>query len=134
MRCCRQEVFFMKDVLQNSQEKMFAKFTRKQLFWSLFSNKVTAVSSLQLYLKRLLHKIFNVNFATFLRTPSLQNTYSDYFRNYTLLLSCQNMFYWSMENKTQKLTNRQALEYCCSWKKPLKNLLKIFNSARMFRN
>ena len=83
-----------KDVLKN-----FAKFTRKHLRQSLFFNKVAGLSyrsqsidlqnkSIEWFLydrpiilskKRLWHRCFLVNFAKFLRTPSLQNTSGDCF-------------------------------------------------------
>ena len=41
--------------------KNFAKFTEKQLCWSLFLNKIAGL--------RLQHRRFPVNFVKFLRTP-----------------------------------------------------------------
>ena len=53
-----------KAVLRN-----FEKFTGKHLCQSFFFNKVSLLK------KRLWHKCFPVNFAKFLKTPFLQNTY-----------------------------------------------------------
>ena len=58
-RCCK------KGVLKN-----FAKFTRKQLCQSLFSNKVAGLRPSTLLKKRLWHRCFPVNFEKFLRTPT----------------------------------------------------------------
>ena len=58
-----------KGVLRN-----FAKFTGKQLCQSLFLNKVAGLRTATLLKKRLMHRCFPVNFAKFLRTPSLENT------------------------------------------------------------
>ena len=46
----------------------FAKFAGKQLYWSLFFNKVTGLRPRTLLKKRLQHRYFSVNFAKFLRT------------------------------------------------------------------
>ena len=67
-RSNRLEVFCKKDVLKN-----FAKFTGKQLFQSLFFNKVAGLRTAMLIKKRLWHTRFAVNFAKFLRTPFLTN-------------------------------------------------------------
>ena len=58
-----------KDVLRN-----FAKLLEKHLGQSLFLNKVAGLRSVTLLKKRLWQRCFPVNFATFLRTPFLQNT------------------------------------------------------------
>ena len=47
----------------------FAKFTGKHLCQSLFFNKVAGLRPATLLKKRLWHRCFPVNFATFLRTP-----------------------------------------------------------------
>ena len=60
-RSSRSEVFCRKSALGN-----FAKSTGKNLYQSLFFNKVTGLG--------LWHRCFSVNFAKFLRTPFLQNT------------------------------------------------------------
>ena len=52
----------------------FAKFTGKHLCQSLFFNKVAGLRLATLFKKRLWHRCFLVNFAIFLRTPSLPNT------------------------------------------------------------
>ena len=59
-----------KDVLRN-----FAKFAGKHLCQSLFLNKVVDWS-LQLYLKRLWHRCFPVNFSKFLMKTFLKGTSS----------------------------------------------------------
>ena len=60
------EVFYKKVILKN-----FTKFTGKQhLCQSLLLNKVAGLRP-----KRLCHRCFPVNFAKFLRTPFLQNTF-----------------------------------------------------------
>ena len=53
--------------------KHFTKFIGKHLYQSLLFTKLYA-GGLQLYLKRLPHRCFPVNFVKFLRTPILQNT------------------------------------------------------------
>ena len=58
-----------KGVLRN-----FAKFTGKHLCQSFFLNKLQA-RPVTLLRKRLWHRCFLVNFAKFLRTPSLRNTF-----------------------------------------------------------
>ena len=58
-----------KRVLRN-----FTKFTRKHLCQSLFFNKVAGLRPATLLKKRPWYRRFTVNFAKFLRTPSLQNT------------------------------------------------------------
>ena len=63
-RCSCPEVFCKKDVLVN-----FAKSTGKHLCHSLFFNKVAGLMPATLFKKRLWHRGFPVNFATFLRTP-----------------------------------------------------------------
>ena len=61
--------------VRKSALRNFAKFTGKHLCHSLFCIKVAGLR-LQLYLKkRLWQRFFPVNFAKFLRTPFLQNTY-----------------------------------------------------------
>ena len=52
----------------------FAKFTGKHLCQSPFFNKVAGLRPATLLKKRLWHRCFTLNFAKFLRTPSLQNT------------------------------------------------------------
>ena len=68
-RNSRPKLFCKKSVIRN-----FAKVTEKHLYQSLFSNKV-AGWGLELYQKGLWHRCFPVNFAKFLRTQFLQNTY-----------------------------------------------------------
>ena len=63
-RCSLKKVFL----------KNFTKFTGKHLCWSLFFNRVSGLRPATLLKKRLQQRCFPVNFATFLRTPSLQNT------------------------------------------------------------
>ena len=58
-----------KGVLRN-----FVKFTGKHLCQSLFLNKVAGPRPATLLKKSLWHVFFPVNFAKFLRTPSLQST------------------------------------------------------------
>ena len=53
----------------------FAKFTGMHLCQGLIFNKVAGLRSATLLKKRLWHRCFPVNFAKFLRTPFLQNTY-----------------------------------------------------------
>ena len=62
-------MFCKKGVLKN-----FAKFTGKHRCQSLVFNKVAGLSPATLLKKRLWHSAFRVDFATFLRTPFLQNT------------------------------------------------------------
>ena len=64
------EVFCKKGVLRD-----FAKFTGMHLCQGLIFNKVAGLRSATLLEKRLWHRCFPVNFAKFLRTPFLQNTY-----------------------------------------------------------
>ena len=63
------EVFFKKTVLTN-----LAKVTRKHLCQNLIFNKVAGLRLATLLEKRLWNRCFPVNFATFLRTPFLENT------------------------------------------------------------
>ena len=58
-----------KGVLRN-----FVKFTGKHLCQNLFFNKVAGLPA-TLLKKRLWYRCFPVNFAKFLRTPFLQNTF-----------------------------------------------------------
>ena len=51
-----------------------AKFIGKQLFWSLFFNKVAGLRPATLVKKRPQYSCFPVNFATFLRATFLRNT------------------------------------------------------------
>ena len=51
------EVFYKKRVFKN-----FAKFIGKQLFQSLFSNKVAGIKTATLSKKRLWHRFFPVNY------------------------------------------------------------------------
>ena len=63
-RSSHRRCFLRKHILRN-----FAKFTGEHLCQSLFLNKAAG-----LHRRRSWHKCFPVNFAKFLRTPSLQNT------------------------------------------------------------
>ena len=60
------EVFRKEDVPRN-----FSKFTGKHLWQTLFFNKVAGLRPVTLLKKRLWHRRFPVDFAKFLRTPSL---------------------------------------------------------------
>ena len=53
----------------------FTKFTGKHLSQSLFFNKVAGLRAATLLKKKLRHRYVTVNFANFLRTPYLQNTF-----------------------------------------------------------
>ena len=66
-RSSHQRCSLWKGVLRN-----FAKFTGKRLRQSLFINKLAGLRPATLLKKR---KCFPVNFAKFLRTPFLQNTF-----------------------------------------------------------
>ena len=68
-RSSRRRCSVRKGVLRN-----FAKFTGKHLCQSLFFNEVAGFRAETLFKKRLLHGCFPVNFAKFLKTPSLQKT------------------------------------------------------------
>ena len=76
------EEFCEKGVLRN-----FAKFRGKQLWQSLFFNKVAGLRPATLLKKRLWQRCFPVNFVKFLRTPFLQNTSGRLFLGRELLLS-----------------------------------------------
>ena len=52
----------------------FAKFSGKHLCQSLFFYKVAGIRPSTLFIKKLWHSCFPVNFAKFLGTPFLQNT------------------------------------------------------------
>ena len=82
-RCFIKEVFFFKN---------FPKFTGEQLRWSIFFNKVAGLTLLK---RRLQHRCFPVNFAIFLRTPFLQNTFGGCF--------CTN--FHTVNNTTQQRNN-----------------------------
>ena len=45
--------------------KNFAKFTGKPLCWSIFLNKVEGLSPAILFIKRIQHRCFRINFANF---------------------------------------------------------------------
>ena len=60
------------EISENILFRNFAKFTGKHLCQSLFFNKVAVLRPATLLKKRLCHKFFPVNFAKFLRKPSLQ--------------------------------------------------------------
>ena len=62
------EVFYKEGVL-----RIFARFTGKHLYRSLFFNKVAGLRPATLLKKRLWRRCFPVNFTNFLRVPSLQN-------------------------------------------------------------
>ena len=59
-------MFCKKGVLRN-----FTKFTGKNLYQSLFFNKVAGLRSCKFILKETLHRCFSVSFVKFLRTPFL---------------------------------------------------------------
>ena len=61
--------------MEKSVLKNFVKSTGKHLCHSPFFNKVAGLEPATLLKKRLWYKCFPVNFAKFLRTPFLQNTY-----------------------------------------------------------
>ena len=77
------EVFYKETVLKN-----FAKFTGKHLCQSLFFNKVAGLRPATLLKKRLWHRWFSVNFATFSRTHFLQNTSGGCFCLFYAVLLC----------------------------------------------
>ena len=68
------ELFCNKGVLRN-----FAKFTGKHLYQSIFFDKVAGIRPATLLKKRHWHRCFLVNFAKFLRTPSLTEHLGDCF-------------------------------------------------------
>ena len=70
VRSSHQGCSVRKDVIKN-----FAKFRGKHLCQGLFFNKVSGLRPATLLKKRLWHRCFAVNFAKFLRTPFLRNTY-----------------------------------------------------------
>ena len=65
----RREVLSKKGVLRN-----FAKFTGKQLYQSLFLNKVAGLRPAILFKNRLWRSFFLVNFAKFSRAPFFYRT------------------------------------------------------------
>ena len=69
-RSSHQRCSVRKGVLRN-----FANFTRKHFCQGLFFNKVAGLRPATLLKKRIRHRCFPVNFAKFLRTPFLQNTF-----------------------------------------------------------
>ena len=99
-RSSRPEVFFKKGVLRN-----FVKFIGEHLCERLFLNKVAGLKPATLLKKRLWHRCFYMNFATFLRTPFfyrtpvaasacmlllLSKSFSEYFHH--VLSLCKNKF------------------------------------------
>ena len=78
-----------KGVLRN-----FTKFTEKDLFLSLFFNKVAGLRPATLLKKRRWHRSVPGNFVKFLRTPFLQNTsrgllrYLQFLKGINLLTLC----------------------------------------------
>ena len=100
-----------KGVLRN-----FAKFTERQLYQSLFFNKVASLSPATLLRKRLWYRCFPVNFAKFLRTPFLQITSARLLLDrikcswqnlvcMCLASKCGNMFIWDMGIKFQSFSS-----------------------------
>ena len=65
--------------LKKGVSKNFAKFKEEHLVLQSLCNKVAGLRSATLLKKRLQHMCFPVNFVTFLRTPSLQNTSGNWF-------------------------------------------------------
>ena len=104
-RSSRPKVFCKKGVLRN-----FVKFTGKHLCQSHFFNKVALLK------KRLRHRCFPVNFAKFLRTPFLQNTFG------RLLLN-------------EDTFNLPACTYLCHSNLidiiEVQSLLRLYNSQRL---
>ena len=70
MRSSHQRCSIKKYVLRN-----LTKFIKKYLCQSLFINKVAGLRPVTLLKKSLWHSCFPVNFAKFLRTSFLQNTF-----------------------------------------------------------
>ena len=90
--------------------KSFAKLTGKYLCLSLFFNKV-AGWDLQLYLKKTLsHRRFPVNFAKFLKTPSLHNISGGCF---WILLQVNNVYFQTNPHVKNPLpvTTKPAFNY-----------------------
>ena len=63
-----EQVFYKNAVL-----KIFAKYTKKRLCWTLFLNKNAGLQYWNFIKKRLQHRCFPVNIAKFLRTSILRN-------------------------------------------------------------
>ena len=62
------------DLLKEGVLKSFAKLTGKHSCQSLFFNKLADLRPATLLKKRFWHRCFPVNFAKYLKKPSLQNT------------------------------------------------------------
>ena len=85
IRSSHRRCFTKKGVLRN-----FAKFAGKHLCQSLFFNEVASLRLATILKKRLWYKCFPENFAKFLRTPFLQNTFGRlllYYHQYELSFS-----------------------------------------------
>ena len=63
-----EQVFYKNAVL-----KIFAKYTKKRLCWTLFLNKNAGLQYWNFIKKRLQHRCFPMNIAKFLRTTILKN-------------------------------------------------------------
>ena len=102
----RPEVFYKKDVLSN-----FAKFTRKHRCQSLLLNKVVGLRSATLLRRRLWHRYFPVNFAYFLRTPFLHNTFGA--SKLSLLISGVPvlilMTFWNYKTAFKRIQNKNGI-------------------------
>ena len=85
--------------------KNFPKSTGKCLCQSLL-NKVAGLRSATLLKKRLWHRCFLMNFAKFLRTPFVQNTFST-----------KDCFSQNSSKKSHFMTNWNHSLYVCTWLK-----------------
>ena len=93
--------------------KIFAKFTGKHLFQSLFFNKVAGLRPATLVKKRLWHKYFPINFPKPLRTPILKNV-------------CERLLLDAGWRTMQKLSRRDLLLLTC--------LVQINTSVSFFQS
>ena len=94
--------FIKKDVFKN-----FSKFRGKTLRQNLVFDEVVGLRPVTLLKKRLWHKCFPVNFAKFLRTPFLQDT----FGRLLLDVSCDYCLIHNMTFSYQEMSDKKDLKF-----------------------
>ena len=108
-------MFFKKCVLKD-----FAKFTGKQLYQSLFFNKVADLILLTLLKRRLRHRYFPKNFARFLRAPSdkaimkRSKQETNYFNHSTLENRSKYKICKNLCSKLHKIEKKEKKKFCSS--------------------
>ena len=116
----------------------FVKFKGKHLCYCFFFNKVAALMPATLLKKRPWHRCFPVNFAKYLRTPVLQNT----FMWLLLMHLCCSFRHtqkskrdggFSIKNKRMKLKSRESSTVTTAKRgKPTNIMLKNFSENSFY--